>query len=67
MSLTDKFQALRDIHINTEEFKGETTSAFHCKVREEQPKIIKQLTLMYPLTLQKQLSKGIYFRGFCKS
>lgn len=64
--LTDKWLALRDIHIKTKELKGDPTSALHYKVREEQPKIIKQPTLMYPITLQEQLSKNRYSQGFVR-
>lgn len=35
----------RDIQTQTEEFKGEPTSPVHYKIREEQPKVIKQPTL----------------------
>ena len=43
----------RDIQIQTEEFKGEPISALHYKVREKQPKVFKQPTLIYLLNLQK--------------
>lgn len=64
--LTDKLLVLRDIHIKTKELEGEPTSALHYKVREEQPKIIKQPTLMYLITLQEQLSKNRYSQGLVR-
>ena len=59
--LTAKIQALekhnktdhRYIQIQSEEFNGEPISALHYKVREEQPKVFKQPTLIYPGTLHE--------------
>ena len=42
----------RAIQIQTEEFNEEPISALHYKVREEQPKVFKQPTLINPVTLQ---------------
>lgn len=39
--LTVKLQALKNIRTKIEQFKGESTSALHYKIREEQqPKVI---------------------------
>ena len=43
----------RDIHLQTQEFNGESFSTLHYMIREEQPKIFKQTTLIYPITLQE--------------
>ena len=43
----------RDIQIQTKEFYGEPISALHYKNREEQPKVSRQQTLIYPATLQE--------------
>ena len=40
----------RNTQNQTEEFKGEPISALHYKVRVNQPKVIKQPTLIYPVT-----------------
>ena len=61
VNLSAKEQALeksnktdqRDIHIRTEEFNAEPISELHYKNREEQPKVFRQPTLIYPVTLQK--------------
>ena len=42
----------RDIQIQTEEFNEGLISALHYKNREEQPKVFRQPTLIYPVTLQ---------------
>ena len=46
----------RDIYIQTEKFKGEPISALHYKVREEQPKIFKQPSSIYLVTLHELLN-----------
>ena len=38
---------------HTEKFNAESISALHYKVREEQSKVFKQPTLIYPVTLQE--------------
>lgn len=43
----------RDIQTQSEELKREPISALHCKVRGEQPKVFKQLILIYLVTLQE--------------
>ena len=55
--LTAKIQTLEKLSktdhrdIQTEEFNGEPISALH--YREEQPKVFKQPTLIYPVTVQE--------------
>ena len=40
--------------IQAEEFKGEPMPGLHYKVRnEQQPKVFKQATLIYPVTLKE--------------
>lgn len=38
------------IWIQTDEFKKEPISVLHYKVREEQPKVFRKPTLIYPVT-----------------
>lgn len=61
--MTDKLQALKDIQIETEKFKGEPTSALHYKIKEKQSKAIKQSTLICLVTLQSQLPNDSYTQG----
>ena len=38
----------KDIQTKTEEFNREPISALHYKIREDQPKVFKQPTSLYP-------------------
>ena len=57
----------RDIQIQTEKFKREPISAFYSKVRGEQPKVFKQQTLIYSVTLQKQLPNDRYSQSCARA
>ena len=53
----------RDTQIWTEVFNEEPISALNFKIREEQPKIFKQPTLICPVTLQESPND----RGFIRA
>lgn len=45
-----------DVQIQTGEFKGESISVLHYKVKEKVPMVFKQPNLIYSVTLQNELN-----------
>lgn len=43
----------KNINTVTEEFRVISTTSFHYKIKEEQLKIIRKSTLVYPVTTQE--------------
>ena len=70
--MTNKLQVLekhiktynRDLQMQTEEFKGEPTLPLHYELKKELSKFIKKSALIYPVTIQEQLSNDKYHQGY---
>lgn len=57
----------RDIQTQTEEYDGEPILALPYKGIEELPKVFKQPTLIYPVTIQEQLPNDRYPQGCARA